>query len=143
MNKDELKKLEHEAALKAQGFWGEFRTFAVKGNVIDLAVAVVIGTAFNNIVNSLVNDVIMQAIAMIFGKPDFSSIVIGAIKIGSFVNNVVNFFIVAFSVFLAIKFVTKFMPHRNVQEVMPASPEAKAAVKEAAKAVAAKADASK
>lgn len=100
-----------------KNFFHEFKTFAVKGNVIDLAVGVVIGTAFNKIVDSLVNDIIMQAIAASFGKPDFANIVWhingGAIKIGSFVNNIVNFFIVALSVFVAIKLVNRFLPNRN------------------------------
>lgn len=92
-----------------KNFIEEFKTFAIKGNAIELAVGIVIGTAFNNIVNSLVNDVIMQAIAMIFGQPDFSSIMVGAIKIGSFINQIVNFLIVSFSVFVAIKAVNKLL----------------------------------
>ncbi len=78
-----------------KNFIEEFKAFAVKGNAIELAVGIVIGTAFNNIVNSLVNDVIMQAIAMIFGQPDFSEIVLGAVRIGNFINAIVNFIIVA------------------------------------------------
>ena len=100
---------------KATGFLNEFKTFAVKGNVIELAVAVVIGTAFNKIIDSLVNDVIMQAIAMIFGKPDFSTIMLGAVKIGSFINSLVNFIIVALSIFVAIKFVYRFIPSRPAE----------------------------
>ncbi len=100
---------------KATGFLNEFKTFAVKGNVIELAVAVVIGTAFNKIIDSLVNDVIMQAIAMIFGKPDFSTIMLGAVKIGSFINSLVNFIIVALSIFVAIKFVNRFIPSRPAE----------------------------
>jgi large conductance mechanosensitive channel len=92
-----------------KNFVEEFKAFAVKGNAIELAVGIVIGTAFNNIVNSLVNDVIMQAIAMIFGQPDFSAITVGAIKIGSFINNIVNFVIVALSVFVAIKALNKLL----------------------------------
>ncbi len=92
-----------------KNFIQEFKAFAVKGNAIELAVGIVIGTAFNNIVNSLVNDVIMQAIAMIFGQPDFSTITIGAIKIGNFINSLVNFVIIALSVFVAIKAINKFL----------------------------------
>lgn len=92
-----------------KNFIEEFKTFAIKGNAIELAVGIVIGTAFNNIVNSLVNDVIMQAIAMIFGQPDFSTIMIGAIKIGSFINQVINFIIISLSVFVAIKAVNKLV----------------------------------
>jgi large conductance mechanosensitive channel len=90
----------------------EFKTFAIKGNAIELAVGIVIGTAFNGIVNSLVNDVIMQAVAMIFGQPNFASITIGAIRIGSFINAIVNFVIVAFSVFIAVKAVNRLVPRK-------------------------------
>lgn len=92
-----------------KNFFEEFKAFAIKGNAIELAVGIVIGTAFNNIVNSLVNDVIMQAIAMIFGQPDFSMITFGAIKLGSFINAIVNFLIVSLSVFVAIKAMNKLM----------------------------------
>ncbi len=92
-----------------KNFIEEFKAFAVKGNAIELAVGIVIGTAFNNIVNSLVNDVIMQAIAMVFGQPDFGTITVGAIKIGSFINSLVNFVIIALSVFVAIKALNKLL----------------------------------
>ena len=97
-----------------KNFIEEFKAFAVKGNAIELAVGIVIGTAFNSIVNSLVNDVIMQVIAMIFGQPDFSSITLGAIKIGNFINSLVNFFIIALSVFVAIKAINKFLKKEAV-----------------------------
>ncbi len=103
-----------------KNFIEEFKTFAVKGNVIDLAVGVVIGTAFNKIVDSLVNDIVMQTIAAIFKQPDFSTIAWhingGVIKFGSFINNIVNFLIVALSVFVAIKAMNKFLP-RKTEEV--------------------------
>jgi large conductance mechanosensitive channel len=86
-----------------KNFIDEFKAFAVKGNAIELAVGIVIGTAFNSIVNSLVGDVIMPAIAMIFGQPNFSAIVVGSIKIGNFINAIINFVIIALSVFVAIK----------------------------------------
>ncbi len=84
-------------------FLQEFKEFAIKGNAIDLAVGIVVGTAFNAIVSSLVADIIMPIIALAFGQPDFSSIALGPIKIGSFANAVINFVIIAFSVFMAIK----------------------------------------
>ncbi len=93
-----------------KNFIEEFKAFAIKGNAIELAVGIVVGTSFNAVVTSLVNDVIMQAIAMIFGQPDFSSIMIGAVKIGSFINSLVNFLIVTLSVFVAIKAMNKIMP---------------------------------
>ncbi len=92
-----------------KNFIEEFKAFAIKGNAIELAVGIVIGTAFNNIVNSLVNDVIMQIIAMIFGQPDFSMIMLGSIRIGSFINAIINFIIIALSVFVAIKAVNKLV----------------------------------
>ncbi len=102
-----------------KNFIEEFKAFAVKGDVIDLAVGVVIGTAFNKIVDSLVNDIIMQAIAATFKQPDFAAIVIningGVIKIGSFINNIISFLIVAFSVFVAIKMVNKFLKKPSAQ----------------------------
>ncbi len=101
-----------------KNFLEEFKSFALKGNVLDLAVGVVIGTAFNAIVDSLVKDVIMQAIAWIFKQPDFTAILIGPIRIGSFINQIVNFLIVSLSVFVAIKAMNKFLPKRNECEPM-------------------------
>ncbi len=92
---------------KVGGFLNEFKAFAMQGNVIDMAVGIVIGVAFNAIVTSLVGDVIMPLIAMIFGQPDFSSIVLGSVKIGNFINSVVNFLIVAFSIFMVLKFILR------------------------------------
>ena len=83
-----------------------FRDFVLRGNVVDLAVAVIIGAAFNGIVTSLVGDVINPLIAATVGKPDFSADVIhvgnGTIKVGSFFNAVVSFLIVAFVVYFFI-----------------------------------------
>ncbi len=85
----------------------EFKDFAVKGNVIDLAVGVVIGAAFGKIVESLVKDIIMPTIAMIAGKADFSSLHIGPIMYGNFLTNVLDFVIIAFSIFMAVKVINK------------------------------------
>lgn len=93
-------------------FVDEFKTFAVKGNVMDLAIGVVIGTAFSKIVTSLVEDVITPLIGMI-GNFDFSAWTIGQIKIGLFINNVVNFFIVAFTIFLVIRTLNKIIRKRE------------------------------
>ena len=85
----------------------DFREFALKGNVIDLAVAVVIGVAFNAGVTSLVNDVIMPFIAAIIGKPNFDdlTLVLGdtAIYYGRFLTAVVNFLIIAATLFVIIR----------------------------------------
>lgn len=88
-------------------FLGEFKKFISKGNVLDLAVAVVIGNAFNAIVTSLVNDVIMPLVGIIIGGIDFSNIKItlgnSSILIGNFIQNIVNFLIVAFTIFIVVK----------------------------------------
>ncbi len=88
-------------------FVQEFKAFAMKGNVVDLAVGVVIGGAFGKIVASLVEDIIMPAIGFIIGKVDFSSLAFEGIKYGNFLNNVINFLIVAFSIFIVIKNLSK------------------------------------
>ena len=91
----------------------EFKEFAMKGNALDLAVGVVIGGAFQKIVNSLVNDIIMPLTAIFTGNIDYSQwkIVIGKgvaeIGIGSFINALINFLIIAFSIFLALKYMNK------------------------------------
>ena len=83
-----------------------FRDFILRGNVVDLAVAVILGAAFNAIVTSLVGDVLNPLIAATIGKPDFSGVVLnigsGHIKIGSFLNAAVSFLIVATVVYFAI-----------------------------------------
>ncbi len=110
------------------GFLEEFKAFAIKGNAIDLAVGVVIGTAFNAIVDSLVKDIILGTIAQLFGKPDFSSFAYGAIKYGSFINNLLNFLIVGLSVFVAIKAMNGIFKAREKER----ADEAKAAETKAA-----------
>ena len=83
-----------------------FRDFILRGNVVDLAVAVILGAAFNAIVTSLVGDVLNPLIAATIGKPDFSSVVLhvgsGQIKMGNFFNAIVSFLIVAFVVYFAV-----------------------------------------
>lgn len=89
----------------------EFREFATKGNIMDLAVGVVIGGAFQTIVTSLVEDIIMPAISAITGKVDFSDMVLkvgeATIRYGNFITSIVNFLIIAFSIFLAITYINK------------------------------------
>lgn len=90
----------------------EFKEFAMKGNVIDLAVGVVIGAAFQKIIDSLVNDIIMPLIAALIGTVDFSELSFTlrgvSINYGNFITQVINFLIIAFSIFLAVKYVNKF-----------------------------------
>ena len=107
-------------------FLEEFKAFAIKGNVIDLAVAVIIGGAFTAIVKSLVDDLIMPLIAAIFGTQNFSAIIItlngSEIKIGSFLQAVVNFLIIALVIFTAIKTVTKMFKRKPAPAPVAAIP---------------------
>ena len=101
-------------------FLQEFKTFIERGNVIDLAVGVVVGSAFGKIVSSLVDDIIMPLIGIIIGGIDFSnlSITVGKanIKYGFFINNVIDFFIVAFCIFILVKFVNKITSAKKKKE---------------------------
>ena len=86
------------------GFVSEFKEFISKGNVLDLAVGVIIGAAFGKIVSSLTDDVIMPIVGLATGKlGDYSHIMVGPMKIGLFMAAVLNFFIVAFCIFLIVK----------------------------------------
>ncbi len=90
-----------------QKLWEDFRAFVMRGNVLDLAVAVVMGVAFNAVVTSLVNDVIMQIVAAIFGEADFNDLTFtlngGVIYYGRFLTALVNFLIIAATLFVVIK----------------------------------------
>ena len=98
------------------GMLQEFKEFAMKGNVVDLAVGVVIGGAFGKIVTSLVNDVIMPPLGLVMGQVDFSDLKVQlqaadpaknlaevSLGYGKFLNNVVDFIIVAFAIFMVVK----------------------------------------
>ncbi|MEI8061927.1 MAG: large conductance mechanosensitive channel protein MscL [bacterium] len=98
----------------------EFKEFAAKGNVIDLAVAVVVGVAFNAVVDSFVKDVVMQLIAALFKQPDFSKIVLSYhgvtyVLIGNFINQLLNFLIVTLSVFVTVKFLSTLTKKKQQQ----------------------------
>ena len=91
-----------------KNFLNEFKTFAMRGNVMDMAVGIIIGAAFGKIVTSLVEDVIMPPIGWILGNVDFSNLVLKlndevSIKYGAFINTIISFVIVAFAVFILIK----------------------------------------
>jgi large conductance mechanosensitive channel len=106
--------------------WKEFRDFAMRGNVIDLAVGIIIGAAFGKIVTSLVNDVLMPPIGVVLGKVDFSNLFVSlsgqhynsladakaagaaTLNYGLFINNIIDFLIVAFAVFLLVRQVNRF-----------------------------------
>jgi len=100
-----------------------FRDFLLRGNVVDLAVAVVIGTAFGAVVTSFVADVITPIIGAIGGQPDFSAIMLGPIKIGSFLNAVLAFLIIAFVIyFVVIVPMTRLMERTRRQTEVAAPP---------------------
>lgn len=98
----------------------EFKEFALKGNIIDMAIGVVIGGAFQKIVNSLVNDIIMPAISILTGKVDFSDMVLtignASIKYGSFITTIVDFLIIAFSIFFVVKYLNKLNKIKELGE---------------------------
>jgi large conductance mechanosensitive channel len=122
----------------------EFKEFAMRGNVLDMAVGIIIGAAFGTIVNSLVQDVIMPPIGLLLGNVDFSNIFIvlkegkvagpyasvaaaksaGAISInfGMFVNTIISFILVAFAVFLLIKTINRL---RRQEKAPPSAPTTK------------------
>src|SRR5512143_183860 len=122
------------------GFLREFREFGVKGNVVDLAVGIIIGIAFGKIVSSLVDDVIMPPIGLLLGQVDFSNLFINlsgqefasmaaartagapVIAYGSFINTIINFVIVAFAVFLLVKQINRLKRYAGAEE--PAAPPA-------------------
>ncbi|MDZ4699863.1 MAG: large-conductance mechanosensitive channel protein MscL [Rhodothermales bacterium] len=122
----------------------EFKEFAVKGNVVDMAVGIIIGAAFGTIVQSLVNDVIMPPIGLMLGNVDFSNLffvikegaVVGpyaalaaakeagavTVNYGAFINTVVSFLIVAFCVFLLVKAVNNLKKKEEAAPSVPAAP---------------------
>ncbi|MCM3585522.1 large conductance mechanosensitive channel protein MscL [Mesobacillus maritimus] len=112
--------------------WEEFKKFALKGNVLDLAVGVIIGGAFGKIVTSLVSDIIMPIFGLFMGGVDFSELSYPAgeegIKYGSFIQSIVDFFIIAFSIFLFIRLINRFK--RKEEKVEEQKEEIKADVKE-------------
>lgn len=107
--KEELKKI-----------LNEFKQFIERGNVVDLAVGVVIGNAFSKIVSSVVNDLLTPMIGIVLGGLDFSGISLtiknSTINFGLFINNVINFFIIAICVFLLVKFINKLTKKKEQTE---------------------------
>ncbi|MBQ2888144.1 MAG: large-conductance mechanosensitive channel protein MscL [Firmicutes bacterium] len=112
---------------KSKGFIAEFKEFIARGNVIDMAVGIIIGGAFTSIVNSLVNDIIMPFMAIFTGNISFNQLffMVGntVIPYGSFIHNIVNFLIISFAVFIMVKSINNM---RRKQEA-EAEPEAPAA----------------
>lgn len=107
------------------GFIKEFKEFAMQGNVMDMAVGVIIGGAFGKIVTSIVDDILMPLIGTLIGKDfaDLSCVINGAtVKYGNFVQNVVDFLIIAFCIFLIIKAINKVSKKKEVAPEAPAEP---------------------
>jgi large conductance mechanosensitive channel len=109
------------------GLIKEFKEFAVKGNVMDMAVGVIIGGAFGKIVSSLVDDILMPIIGTITGGIDFTTLSVNVgeaeIKYGTFIQNVVDFLIVAFCIFLMLKGINKLNRKKEEPaEEAPAGP---------------------
>jgi len=98
--------------------WNEFKQFAMKGNVVDLAVGVIIGGAFGKIVSSLVADIIMPLLALLIGVVDFSELSYHKIKYGQFIQTIVDFFIISFSIFLFVKFINRFKKKEEPTKVV-------------------------
>lgn len=96
---------------KSKGFFNEFKEFIKRGNAFDLAIAVVIGNAFSKIVTSLVNDILMPFISLILQAQDFTKLTLNigksTINYGMFIQNIVDFIIIAFCIFLFIKLMNK------------------------------------
>jgi large conductance mechanosensitive channel len=111
---------------KTMGWVQEFRDFINRGNVIDLAVGLVIGAAFTGIVNSLVNDMIMPIIGVITGGIDFTGLNVTAgeavVNYGNFIQAIINFLIIAFSVFWLVKAVNRFRKKEEAKAAEPAAP---------------------
>src|SRR3989344_6041324 len=102
-----------------QGLWSEFKQFIARGNVMDLAIGLAIGTAFQKIVSSLVNDVIFPSLAPVLKVAEFSDWVWHGILIGNFIKNVSDFIIIAIAIFLVVKVVNRF----KKKEEKSATPE--------------------
>jgi len=117
--------------------WREFRDFAMRGNVIDLAVGIIIGAAFTTIVNSLVNDIIMPPLGLLIGGIDFTNFFVtlkgghfetldaaktaGAVTVnyGLFINAIIKFLIVAFAIFILIKQVNRLQKKEEAEKAPP------------------------
>ncbi|AMQ69349.1 large conductance mechanosensitive channel protein MscL [Bacillus velezensis] len=100
--------------------WSEFKSFAMRGNIMDLAIGVVIGGAFGKIVTSLVEDIIMPLVGLLLGGLDFSGLAVtfgdAHIKYGSFIQTIVNFFIISFSIFIVIRTIGKLRRKKEAEE---------------------------
>jgi len=101
--------------------WKEFREFIARGNVLDLAVGIIIGAAFGAIVSSLVDNIIMPLIGLIMGGIDFTNLAftVGDAEIGYgiFIQNIINFLVIAFSIFMFIRVINKFKKEKEEEVI--------------------------
>lgn len=107
-------------SVKAKNTIKEFKEFIAQGNVVDMAVGVIIGGAFGKIVSSLVNDIIMPLVGVILGGLDFSGLVLevneSKIAYGSFIQAIIDFLIIALCIFMFVKFIAKFKKEEKKEE---------------------------
>jgi large conductance mechanosensitive channel len=107
--------------------WNEFKTFIMRGNVMDLAVGVIIGGAFGKIVTSLVSDILMPMIGLLIGGIDFSGLAFtvrsAKVTYGDFINNTINFLIIALVIYLMVKGINRLTP--KPKPAAPAAPTTK------------------
>ena len=112
-------------AEKTSGFLAEFKTFIARGNVMDMAVGVIIGGAFSNITTSLINDIVMPLLGILTGSISFASLEVNigpaVITYGNFIQAVLNFLVMAFVVFCLVRTINRL--HRK-KEAAPAAPPA-------------------
>jgi large conductance mechanosensitive channel len=111
--------------MKKLSWINEFKAFLMRGNVIDLAVGVVIGAAFTAIVTAVVDDIINPIITLISGKVDFADVSVGVFPIGHLISAIVNFLLIAFVVFWMVKVINKFMEKvvkRQAEEIPEPEP---------------------
>ncbi len=104
-----------------KSFIKEFKEFALKGNVFDMAIGIILGGAISALVKAMVDFILSPIIGMVFGKPDFSAITLGPILIGSFINAVIAFLILAFVLFILVRGINRF---KRKEEVVAAAPPA-------------------
>ena len=113
----------------------EFKTFAVKGNVVDMAVGIIIGAAFGKIVSSFVGDIIMPPLGVMIGGVDFSDLAVTLkaaegdlpavmLAYGKFIQSIIDFVIVAFAIFMGVKVINRLKREEEVVEQAPAEPAA-------------------
>lgn len=111
----------------------EFKIFAVKGNVVDMAVGIIIGAAFGKIVSSFVGDIIMPPLGVLIGGVDFSDLAVTlkaaegdfpavVLAYGKFIQSIIDFFIVAFAIFMGIKVINRLKREEAIAQEAPAAP---------------------